>query len=158
MKPLIALEFPQQPEVLALIAQLDAYSDTLSPPEARHRADVTALLQPNVLFAVARSGQGTALGCAGVMLTPDFGEVKRMFVSPAARGQGVGSALLQFLEREAAARGCRRLTLETGHQHHLAYRVYQAHGFQVCGPFGSYQASALNVFMHKAIGTAGDAP
>lgn len=155
MKPLIALESPQQAQVQALIAELDAYSDTLTPPEGRHRADLTTLLLPNVLFAVARDPQGAAIGCAAVMVAADHGELKRMFVLPAARRQGVGSALLAFLEAQARTHGCRRLMLETGHQHHLAHRVYRAHGFQECGPFGSYKASPLSVFMQKAIAEGG---
>lgn len=47
----IALESPDQPEVIALIAALDAYQDSLYPPEARYALDLTALMQPQVLFA-----------------------------------------------------------------------------------------------------------
>lgn len=35
----IALESPDQPEVIALIAELDAYQDGLYPPESRHALD-----------------------------------------------------------------------------------------------------------------------
>ncbi len=49
----IALESPDQPEVTALIAELDAYQDDLYPPESRHALDLTSLMQPNVLFLVA---------------------------------------------------------------------------------------------------------
>ena len=37
------LEPPDQPAVIALIAELDAYQDTLYPPEARYALDLTAL-------------------------------------------------------------------------------------------------------------------
>jgi len=45
----IAFELPDQPEVIALIAELDAYQDTLYPPESRHTLDLASLKQPNVL-------------------------------------------------------------------------------------------------------------
>ena len=39
----------------ALIAELDAYQDTLYPPESRHALDLASLKQANVLFFVART-------------------------------------------------------------------------------------------------------
>jgi len=89
----ITLESPDQPEVIALIAEFDAYQDTLYPPEARHSLDLTSLKQPNVLFFVARDGAGQAVGCGAVVLGETYGEVKRMFVSPSARGQGLARGL-----------------------------------------------------------------
>jgi len=147
----IGLESPERPDVHALILELDAYSDQLSPPESRHRADLSALRQSNVLFAVARSEAGQAIGCAAVVLLSGYGEVKRMYVAPSARGQGVGSAVLKFLEAEASSRGCKRLMLETGNKHHLAHRTYRANGFRERGPFGAYRPDPLSVFMEKAI-------
>ena len=53
----IALESPQQADVRALISELDAYSDQLkiTPPESRHRADLSLLAQPHVLFRTYRA-------------------------------------------------------------------------------------------------------
>ena len=53
----IAFESPDQPEVIALITELDAYQDTLYPPESRHYLDLPSLNQSNVFFAVARDGE-----------------------------------------------------------------------------------------------------
>jgi GNAT superfamily N-acetyltransferase len=85
----IAFESPDQPEVIALIAELDAYQDTLYPPESRHYLDLASLKSSNVFFAVARDSAGRAIGCGAVVLYPAFGEIKRMYVSPRGRGQGV---------------------------------------------------------------------
>lgn len=84
----IALESPDQPEVIALIAELDAYQDGLYPPESRHALDLTSLMQPNVLFLVARDDSGSALGCGAMVLQDDYGEIKRMYVSPRVAGKG----------------------------------------------------------------------
>lgn len=151
----IAFESPDQPDVIALIAELDAYQDTLYPPEARYALDLAALCRPNVLFAVARDAAGTALGCAAVVLTPSHGEIKRMFVRPAARGQGLAGQLLQVLEREAIARGCPQLLLETGPRQPEAIAFYESQGFARCGPFGDYADHPLSVFMGKRIGAPG---
>jgi putative acetyltransferase len=97
----IAIELPDQPEVIALIAELDAYQDTLYPPQSRHALDLTALKQPNVLFAVARDTAARAIGCGAIVLYPEFGEIKRMYVSPHGRGRGVARKLLALLESRA---------------------------------------------------------
>src|SRR5690349_8480998 len=94
----VALESPDQPEVIALIAELDAYQDALYPPESRHALELSSLKKPNVLFAVARDESHRALGCGAVVLNPEFGELKRMYVSPQSRGQGIGLRLIAFLE------------------------------------------------------------
>ena len=84
----IALESPDQPEVIALIAELDAYQDGLYPPESRHALDLTSLMQPNVLFMVARDDSGTAQGCGAMVLQDDYGEIKRMYVRPGGVDEG----------------------------------------------------------------------
>lgn len=147
----ITFESANQPEVIALIAELDAYQDTLYPPEARYALDLASLTQPNVVFAVARDAAGQAVGCGAVVLGPDFGELKRMFVSPRARGHGVARQLLELLEAAAVARGCRRFTLETGPYQPEALAFYAACGYERRGPFGSYADDPLSVFMQKPL-------
>lgn len=154
----ITFESANQPDVVALIAELDAYQDTLYPPEARYALDLTSLTQPNVIFAVARDAAGQAVGCGAIVLGPDFGELKRMFVSPAARGQGLAKRLLTELEAEAAARGCARVTLESGPYQTEALALYARCGYARCGPYGSYADDPLSVFMDKCIGAAVTAP
>ena len=146
----IKLETPNQPEVVALIDLLDAYQLSLYPPESVYALDMNSLLQPNVLFAVARNVDGAAVGCGAMVVTPAYGEVKRMFVHPAARGQGVAQRLLGKLEAEALARGCRQFMLETGPSQPEAIGLYQRLGYTVRGPYGDYRDDPLSVFMEKA--------
>lgn len=145
----IQLESPRQPEVVQLIDDLDAFQKPLYPPESHHGIDLNALDQPHVLFAVARSEQGVALGCGAMVLGADFGEVKRMYVRPEARGQGVARALLAFVEAEAVARGCTRFALETGPLQPEALALYARMGYEECGPFGDYPPGVHSVFMRK---------
>lgn len=147
----IALESPDQPEVIALIAELDAYQDGLYPPESRHALDLTSLMQPNVLFMVARDDSGTAQGCGAMVLQDDYGEIKRMYVSPRGRGQGLGGRLLAELERKSIGRRCELARLETGPYQPEALRLYQSAGYQRRGPFGAYREDPLSVFMEKLL-------
>jgi putative acetyltransferase len=145
----IQLETPDQPEVAALISELDQYLYALYPADGVYALDIAALLAPNVLFAVARDGAGLAVACGAMVLRPDHAELKRMFVRPSARGQGVARALLAFLERAAVARGARRLMLEAGPMQPEALALYSAFGYRRCGPFGDYPDHPSSLFMHK---------
>jgi putative acetyltransferase len=147
----IALESPDQPEVIALIAELDAYQDTLYPPESRHSIDLASLKQTNVLFVVARDEATRAVGCGAVVLTPEFGELKRMYVSPRCRGQGIARKVLLTLETESLRAGCKLLKLETGPFQPEALGLYASFGYERHGPFGKYANDPLSVFMQKRI-------
>jgi putative acetyltransferase len=154
----IALESPDQPEIIALIAELDAYQHTLYPPESVYALDLSALVQPHVRFAVARNGQGDAVGCGALAITPDFAELKRMYVMPAHRGQGVASRLLRLLEDDGRASGCAVITLETGIYQPEAIGLYTRHGYQRRGPYGDYPDDPFSVFMEKRLVATAAAP
>jgi putative acetyltransferase len=149
----IAFESPDQPDVTALIADLDTYQDTLYPPESWHALDIASPKQSNVLFAVARDSEGRAIGCGAIVLNPEFGELKRMYVSPRGRGQGVARKLVTMLESRAVDSGCKVIRLETGPYQHGALALYASAGYQRRGPFGDYTDDPLSVFMQKHIGS-----
>jgi len=147
----VVIESPDQAEVLELIAELDAYQRSLYPPESTHLLDLASLKKPNVLFVVARDAQHRAVGCGAIVLAPECGELKRMYVHPRGRGQGIAKAVLAKLESEAAAAGCKLLKLETGPLQPEALGLYARSGFERCGPFGTYWDDPLSVFMQKRI-------
>ena len=149
----VALESPNQADVLVLIDALDAYQKPLYPPESHHGIDLAALSRPEVLFAVVRSDSGEALGCGAIVLGPAFGEIKRMYVQPSQRGKGLSKALMQFLEAQAQARGCRVFALETGPLQLDALGLYERMGYLHCGPFGDYGEDPHSVFMVKPAGS-----
>lgn len=146
----IALESPDQPDVLRLINDLDAYQVPLYPLESHHGIDIDALRQPNVLFAVARTDTGEAVGCGAIVIEPKYGELKRMYVRPEQRNQGIAQRLLACLEAAARDRGCRAFALETGFRQPEAIRFYEQAGYVPCGPFGDYIDDPNSIFMRKA--------
>ncbi|SDH04893.1 MULTISPECIES: GNAT family N-acetyltransferase [unclassified Duganella] len=147
----IAFETPDQPDVHALIAELDDYLYALYPAESVYALDIRSLLQPNIRFAVARDVAGAAIGCAAVVLTPEYGELKRMYVRPAARGTGAAARLMQSLEQAAASAGCPEMVLEAGPAQPEALAFYTRSGFQRCGPYGDYPDDPHSVFMRKPL-------
>lgn len=145
----ISLEPPHQPEVLQLIEELDAFQKPLYPAESHHGIDVAALSAPNVLFAVARDEDGQAAACGAIVLQAGYGEIKRMYTSPAHRGQGLARRLLGFLEAQAQDKGCSQFALETGYLQPEAIALYERCGYELCGPFGDYAEDPNSVFMRK---------
>jgi putative acetyltransferase len=147
----IAIETPDQPEVIDLIAELDTYQQSLYPPESTHLLDLDSLKQPNVIFVVARDANHQAIGCGAVVIEPGYGEVKRMYVHPRGRGMGVAKAVIAKLEAEAVNMNCEVLMLESGPLQPEALGLYERCGFERCGPYGEYWNDPLSVFMQKRI-------
>jgi putative acetyltransferase len=120
-----------------------------TPPEDAHALPPGQLAGPGVTLYGARR-DGVLLG-VGALRRLDAGhaEIKSMHTLAAARGQGVGRAMLGRLLAEATAAGCARVSLETGSGPEFApaRAMYAAAGFEFCGPFGSYAASPNSVFM-----------
>lgn len=140
---------PHRPDVLALLDEhlTDMYAT--SPPESVHALDPAALVGPGLTFWTARDPDGTLLGCAALKeLGPTDGELKSMRTAEAARGRGVGAAVLAHVLAEATARGYRTVHLETGTQDYFARarRLYTRAGFVGCGPFGHYTLDPHSVF------------
>ena len=126
-------------------------------PGSAHALDLAGLSAPGVTFWTAWDGGGDAAAPLGVAalkaLTADHGEVKWMYGAESARARGVGGALLRHVVAEAAARGMRRLSLETGSWPYFApaRALYARHGFAECPPFGDYRADPHSVFMTLAL-------
>jgi putative acetyltransferase len=145
----ITFETPDQPEVHELIGELDAYLYSLYPAENVYAMDVSSLLDPSVLFAVARDAAGVPVGCGAIVVKPEYGEVKRMYVRPQARGQGLARRLIETLENKAMEQGCCTFMLETGPTQPEALILYERLGYQCRGPFGDYPDDPHSVFMQK---------
>ena len=94
------------------------------------------LQPPDGLLLVAHR-DGAVEGCAGLrLLDPRLAEVKRVWVSPAARRQGLGRRLMADIERRAFERGVRELRLDTRGDLFEARRLYEQLGYREVAPFG----------------------
>jgi putative acetyltransferase len=147
----IDIESPAQTEVARLLEASDAYMASLYPAESNHLLDIASLQRPEVKFLVARV-DGRALGCGAVVSSGEgWAEIKRMFVSPSARGLKLGRRLLERIEALASENGERLLRLETGAKQPEALALYRSAGFVEIGPFGSYRPDPLSLFMEKVV-------
>jgi putative acetyltransferase len=147
----IRLESPRQEDVMRLLAALDAYLGSLYPPESNHILDIDTLCAPDIRFFVARR-EGEAVGCGALRIdSTGYGEVKRMFVHPGARGQKLGRAILKRIEDEASREGLALLRLETGIHQAAALALYRNAGYAERGPFGGYAPDPLSHFFERNI-------
>ena len=142
---------PRAPEARALI---DALTAELAPhytPEETFGYPVEKLVTEGVFFVVARR-DGEAVACGGLQEYPGYGELKRFYVSPDARGTGAAGAVMHAIEAEARRRGLIVLRLETGKFLVAAIRFYGRHGFVPCPRFGDYPVNESSVYLEKRIG------
>ena len=86
-------------------------------------------------FFVSRANDGTLLGFAHLLLSLDtlslrpIGILEDIYVVEAARGRGIGGALLDAAEVYGRERGLGRLTLSTAHKNRTAQRLYLSKGY-----------------------------
>jgi putative acetyltransferase len=147
----IAEEDPGTPEARALLDAGAVYAASLYPAESNHLLDVDALRRPNVAFLMSRI-DGRAVGCGAVVdHHAEYGEVKRLYVAPEARGKGVGARLLEMLEATARGRGLGLMRLETGTKQPEALALYRRMGYRDIPSFGEYQPDPLSIFMEKRL-------
>jgi putative acetyltransferase len=146
----LRIESPRQPDVVRLIEALDVYQSGLYPPESNHFLDLEALAGPSLRFVVRQDGR--ALGCGALRIDPaGYGELKRMFVAPEARGLMLGRRLPDRIEEEARREGLGYLRLETGIHQPEALGLYRSAGYAERDAFGEYSSDSLSVFMEKSL-------
>jgi putative acetyltransferase len=123
-----------------------------------HALDVAELRAPDVTFWSAWEGEEVVGVAALRRLTAEHGEIKSMHTAEAARGRGVGSALLARIMAMARELGMTRLSLETGAWPYFlpARALYARHGFVECEPFGAYRPDPNSVFMTRTLGNDDD--
>lgn len=84
---------------------------------------------------------GHAVGCVALRPLVKAGvpagsaEVKRLYVRPTARSEGLGARLVERLIAEARAIGYRTLLLDTLPSMHAAQSLYRRFGFAECSPY-----------------------
>ena len=130
-----------------------SFAQSHVPLKDRHALGADDLADDAVEFYALRT-DGELLA-VGALRTIDqrHAEIKSMHTAEAARGQGLGRAMLEHLLAVARDRGFGRVSLETGSMAAFApaRSLYTSAGFATCGPFGDYPASDNKTFMTLAL-------
>ncbi len=148
---IITIADPAHAPVRAMVEELDAYLLPLYPAESNHLLDIETLRQPEMRFFAAHRGD-EVLAIGGCWLHGDYAEVKRIYVTPTARGLGLAKLLMQRIEEEAVSCGRMLARLETGIHQPESLGLYRRLGYVDRGAFGDYPADDANsVFMEKVL-------
>ena len=124
------------PALCALLDILFSQKAEFKPDhEAQSRGLARILSNPEIGLIVVARQDSQVIGMVNLLYTVStaLGErvalLEDMVVSPAARGAGVGSRLLEQAIQFARLNGCKRITLLRDCANESAQRFYQRHGF-----------------------------
>jgi ribosomal protein S18 acetylase RimI-like enzyme len=110
--------------------------------EDRWRGRLSMAGSHNVVALVDGDPAGMASGIPGG--EPAVAELISMWVSPAARGRGVGDALLAEVERWARATGAILLRLDVSDGNEAASGLYERNGFVFTGELGAVMRDGVH--------------
>jgi putative acetyltransferase len=146
---MISTDDPRAGDVRELLERHLAYARAHTAPEDVFALEVEALLDPAVTFFSFRA-EGELLAVGALRHIDDqHAEIKSMHTAEAARGRGIGRAMLDHLIAVAREAGYRRVSIETGSGPAFApaRRLYAGAGFTPCGPFADYGPSSASAYM-----------
>ena len=135
----LRLTDPDHPDARLCIAEyfaeLNRRAEHRYDPSAGASADREELMPPAGAFLVAYL-DGRPIGCGAVKHPGGrAADIKRMWVSGDARGQGIGRRLLGELESLAIQAGARVARLETNGALNEAIAMYRSSGYREVEPF-----------------------
>lgn len=132
---------PARPDDLAAIVRLlddgRGREDVSDPPAPEYLAAFAAIEHDErTTLLVAEGPGGAVVGTLQVSFLPTMNlrggeraQIEGVFVDPAARGRGVGRALIGWAVQAAAERGCRLAQLTTNKERVRARAFYESLGF-----------------------------
>lgn len=123
-------------------------SDRLSRAQFRRHLD-----SDSAKVLVASTGPHRFLGTAVVFFRKRSGVARLYSIAThhAARGQGVGAALLDAIEQLAHRRRCRALRLEVRTDNPGAIRLYERLGYRRLGPLAGYYADGADGWRYEKL-------
>lgn len=123
--------------LLAYFRELAERFDAGFDPDLSNPAQDEEMIPPAGLFLLATL-HGEPVGCGALKFHPSApAEIKRMWVSPAARGLGAGRRLLAELETRAASHGAAVVRLETNRALSEAISLYRSSGYREVRAFNA---------------------
>lgn len=111
----------------------------------------TAIEASTVLATFVAYDGDRAVAHAVLRRLGDEVEIKRMFVSPDARGKGAAGALMDALESAAREAGAARVILHTGDRQLAAIRTYERHGYTPIPVYEPYVGMSESLCFEKVL-------
>lgn len=137
-------------DFIALIAKLDA---DLGERDGEDHAFYNQFNSIDTIkYAVIAYLDDIPMGCGAIKeLNENSMEVKRMYVSPQARGKGIATKVLIELEKWAAELDYDSCVLETGKRQPEAIALYKKNGYRIISNYGQYKGVDNSVCFQKDV-------
>ncbi len=105
-----------------------------------------------IKYVIVAYDEDVPIGCGAVReYSQDTMEVKRMFVQPNKRNQGIASTILSELETWCKELNYKKCILETGKNQPEAIRLYEKNGYKMIANYGHYKDVANSVCFQKEL-------
>lgn len=142
---------PDNKDLAGLIGKLDDYLAGLYPQDEIFGVDLSDPKTEEMTFVLAY-WDGVPVGCGGIRrLDGRTAELKRFFVEPSMRRQGVARQVFRYLEQEAERMGFSAMRLETGAPQFESVNFYKKQGFYEIERFGEYVNCESSLCMEKIL-------
>jgi putative acetyltransferase len=121
----------------------DVLDASTSPPTNDLLADRSAFLTARL--------DGKPVGCAALRPMEEAAKVRRRYVAPSVRRQGIGRRRLTALEQMASLSGCHTLRLAPGARQPEAIALCESLGFHRIPPYGGHTDDTLSICFQRSL-------
>lgn len=138
------------PDFRILVTQLDAelremYAELMDVYDQHNIIE-----QIDTVVVAYLDDQAVGCGCFR-KIDAETAEIKRMFVSPAARGKSISKLILHELEIWGCQSGFKNFVLETDTKNLDAHYLYQKAGYRIIPNYGPYAELSSSISMGKQL-------
>lgn len=137
-------------DFIALVKELDEFLAELDGEEHVFYNSLNKIDTIKHVVIVYENDKPVACGAIREFST-DSVEVKRMYTLPGLRGRGLGSKVLNELEKWATELSYEKCILETGFRQPDAIRLYEKNGYKRIPNYGKYAGIENSVCFEKAL-------
>ena len=139
----VRLVGPEDAPILVPLIQALAAEEGVTPPDPDDLEELLGALLTTGFsdFVVAERGQNEdeVVGCIQInyrlstWAAAPYAYLEDFYLAPEARGQGIGTKLLDYACQRAEAKGCTSIQLDVREANKGAARLYARYGFKVTG-------------------------
>ena len=138
------------PDFIELVKYLDADLAIRDGNEHSFYAQFNKI--DKIKFVVVAYEDDQPVGCGAIKeYAPNTMEIKRMYTSPASRGNGIATKVLTELENWAAEMSFEKCILETGKKQPEAIALYKKSGYKSISNYGQYAGIENSVCFRKEV-------
>jgi putative acetyltransferase len=142
---------PSNNDLINLIEKLDQYLLERYPPDEVFVIDFSDPDIAATIFMIAYE-DSQPLGCGAIRpIESDVIELKRFFVDPAYRKQGIAGNILAQLEKKARDLNYSTIRLEAGEQQLEALHFYKKHGYYEIERYGEHVNCGSSLCFEKQL-------